>query len=271
MSNAAQTSSGSSKPVEPERAAAGRPVLGVARAHRPARLADADDAPLVEVQEVAVVRRRARRAELAARRCSPRPAAVSTLTRDAAAAAQQRHGRRAASSPASRCAAGARQVVGAPAGRAGQRARRAARRRAAGAAAGARVAVGEQRAGDVGDQQAAATRGQLRRAGSRRALQRAPSSARGRPPSSAGVALGGHALDRRCPSRSGARLVQRLLDRAAPASRPTRAQPSQLPMQPQVRHAVLDAEQLDVAARATRGRGAPRRAPRARASPAATG
>ena len=51
--------------VEPHRAVADGAELGVARAHRPAGLAHAQDPPLVEVQQVAVLGRERERAQLA--------------------------------------------------------------------------------------------------------------------------------------------------------------------------------------------------------------
>src|SRR5206468_2881876 len=53
--------------LEPERAAAGRAVLRIARVERPAGRADADDPPLVQMQQVVVLVADREAAELAAR------------------------------------------------------------------------------------------------------------------------------------------------------------------------------------------------------------
>ena len=176
--NAAHSSSGRSKSSSHSDAAAGRAELGVARAQRPARLADADDPPLLEMQQVAVVLAEADRAQLAARRLAhrrirgrsrPRPgrelakspggahASTATCTvpflrssgtgSSCSASSSRQRPARGRSNARPQCA----QVSVPPSSTGAESAL---------AAAGARVAVGEQRAGHVRDQQRAAGGGE---------------------------------------------------------------------------------------------------------------
>ena len=207
--------------VEPDRAVADGAELGLARAHRPAGLADAQDPPLVEMQQVAVrggereraqlallvgsrppARRRGRgrrlRQEAAEARHQVRPAtgrqtavllpvrrhAATATLHSAAVLAQQRH-RLELEPVLAHAAARQRQLEAARARRAVQRAAAEVAVVERRAAARAAVAVGEQVAGDVGDHERLArppTCRSPRRASASRGPRASSSRSTGGPP-----------------------------------------------------------------------------------------